>query len=772
MAEKSSQAQALMATSRATTIAAPLRQGYSPLMESYNRWATIYGTSLPRTFDTFRSGDFSPFEPILPNPIDIPEPPSGRPRPRRWQFPVGWNLPVGQPGTEGVKLANFQVLRDLSEVGSIARRAVEICKDDLVTLTWDVVPTDDAEKAMQGNPAKRADFESRKAEFMSWLMNEIDPGMYPDFQSWLNAAVEDLLVLDAMAIHIVPTIGRKNSGPLGSRIAGLELIDGSSIRPLLNTYGGKPRPPEPAYQQLMWGVPRVDLMDILNLGPDATIEDLKELNPVIESLTETVDQWSGDQLIYVMKNPRTNTPYGFGPVEQCLLPISIMQARQTWQWEFYRSGSLPQVFMDPGASVATPEEARELQEAINMLGGDLANKHQVIVTPPGAKVQAQRNEELTDAFDTLMIAEIAMSFGLMIDDFGMMPKVAMMTSPAAAKADQQGAQDRTVRRSTVPRAKLIERLFTRLLHVQFGCSDMRFSAGVTDEGESANDLDERWINRAKSSIVSIDEVRVALDLDPFGEDWSTVPLAFTAKGVTPLPTSVESANLGLANQKALPATPAAPGAEAGEATPAGTPVEKPVGKPVGKPATPTPGGTDVPSMGSNDKPATAAHAGARAAERTTAAAKRASREVRDSALRPLRQRIAGEIAQLAQGVRDKKLTAAEFTSRSNVIISEATIAAARRGAQDAAQEFSVPVPAGVDEAAIARAAKQHPYLVGLALGALGGSSMALANRAAMYGASLTGAYEQAYGTTALAALEEGSPATRGLTDATGKPSGH
>ncbi len=248
MAEKSSQAQALMATTRSTTVATPQRQGYSPLFEGYNRWATMYGSSLPRSFDTFRSGDFSPFEPILPNPIDLPEQPSGRPRPRRWQFPVGWNLPVGQPGTEGVKLANFQVLRDLADVGSIPRRAVEVCKADLLNLDWGIVPTDDAEKAMQGNPAKRKDFDSRKAELWSWFMYEIDPGLYYDFHSWLNAALEDLIVLDAMAIHILPSKG-KNSGPMGSNIGGFEIIDGSSIRPMLNTYGGKPRPPEVAYQQ-------------------------------------------------------------------------------------------------------------------------------------------------------------------------------------------------------------------------------------------------------------------------------------------------------------------------------------------------------------------------------------------------------------------------------------------------------------------------------------------------------------------------------------------
>jgi len=728
------------------------------MFEGFSRWATIYGTSLPRAFDTFRSGDFSPFEPILPNPIDIPEEPSGRPRPRRWQFPVGWNLPVGQPGTEGIKMANFQVLRDLADVGSIPRRAVEIVKHDLLNLDWDIVPTPDADKAMQGNPAKRKDFESRKAELWNWFMYEIDPGLYPTFHMWLNAAIEDLVVLDALAIHILPSKG-KNAGPLGSNIGGLELIDGSSIRPMLNTYGGRPRPPEVGYQQSYWGVPRVDLMDIINLGPDATIEDLKELNPIIESLMTTIDEWSGDQLIYTMQNPRTNTPYGFGSIEQCLLPISIMQARQTWQWEYFRSGSLPQVFLDPGDMIATPEEARELQEAINMTGGDLATRHQVLVLPPGAKTTDMKSADLTDSFDTLMIAEIAMSFGLSIDDFGMMPKVAMMTSPAAAKADQTASTDKTVRHSTIPRARIIERLFTRLVQVQFGCTDMKFSAGITAQGESANDLDTRHINRVKASIESIDEARLALDMEPFGEDWSTVPLAFTATGVTPLPTSVESANTAL-DILQKPPEPVPPALAAVNGQPAKT-------DPTAKP------NTDVPSMGNDSKPQTAAHAGAQAAEATNrATAKRRQASARDSVLEPLRQKVSEAIVQLAQKVRDKELSPAEFTSQSNAIMTSATIGAAREGAKAASVEFSVPIPSNIDAVATQRAAKQHPYLVGLAVGALGGSSMTLANRAKLYSQSLTGAYEQAYGMVAVSSMSGQSPATRGLTDASGIPSGH
>jgi len=142
----------------------------SPVLDSWNQqqgisWAAqVYSASavgLPRSYQDFRSGQFSPMEPIYPVPIDVGEEPSGRPRPRRFQFPVGFNLPVGQPGTEGLKLANFQVLRDYAEVPTIPRDCIEICSNDLINLDYDIIPTPDAQRAQQTNPAARKDFEDR-----------------------------------------------------------------------------------------------------------------------------------------------------------------------------------------------------------------------------------------------------------------------------------------------------------------------------------------------------------------------------------------------------------------------------------------------------------------------------------------------------------------------------------------------------------------------------------------------------------------------------------
>ena len=1035
-----------------------MSESQSPILDAWDRavgigWGTqVYSgaTGLPRSFDTFREGQFSPFEPIWPVPIDRGEEPSGRPRPRRWQFPVGWNLPIGQPGTEGIKLASFQVLRDYAEVPTIPRNLIELAKADIEDLSWDVIPTPSAQFAMQGNAKKRADWESRKDEVMQFF-EDPDPDNYDGFDEWLNALLEDMLVLDAVALFRHPTLGSriigKGNGPCGSDLGALEILDGcyaadtevltrrgwvafqdvdvvtdefatrdpktelfewqpatarqvvpyqgemyrfrsrtldllvtpnhrmlmrnpktgreqimradefpywgaipaqsrweapdrqvvvfgsdplaercvvcgepdvvaldrcntcwryrnrhdgadrpsglvaaarlrhgariarerpakrapgaagrqlvfsgddfaafmgmwlaegcvtktggrdaiyitqketskgfgpfrelltrvlghepiydghswyfkcaalsvylrqfghahekfvpddikemsvrqlaifweffrlgdghteasgrqtlttvsrrmagdlqeiaqkiglsasvrvdyptgdsvmadgrvirkenkrpryavrlrssvaqkpqitveqydgmvycvsvpngtlyvrrngqpawcgnSTIRPLLDDWGGRPRPPEPAYQQIVWGVPRVDLMDIINLGPNATITDLKAINPVLEELSTRGDEWSADQLLYMRQNPRSWTPYGFGPLEQAMLPASILLARQTWQFEFFRAGSLPQVFLDPGETIANAEEARQLQTAINMLGGDLAGKHQVIVVPPGSRVMPQKDADLSGQIDEWLAALLCMPFGYAISDLGLTPKISSLQSPAASMGAAQTATDRGTQHAILPRVKKLKRkVFDRVIQKLMGQEDMEWSWGVVERGETKDQLAQRNLELFKGSISTLDEARIAQEMEPLGlKGISDVPLVWSNAGAAPITSilDVQQANLeqtqAQTQQLLSPPAPAAlpPGKTktktASASTPRGprtktAPPKKQVARPI--PAKKLPAKKPVERGNS-----TPLEAGAQAAENTTNRNPQArTRKVLESELAVLRR---------------------------------------------------------------------------------------------------------------------------------------
>jgi hypothetical protein len=65
---------------------------------------------------------------------------------------------------------------------------------------------------------------------------------------WLNIALEEILVLDAWAIWPQKTVG--------GELYGLQILDGSTIKPLIDDRGMRPMPPYSSYQQILFGFPR------------------------------------------------------------------------------------------------------------------------------------------------------------------------------------------------------------------------------------------------------------------------------------------------------------------------------------------------------------------------------------------------------------------------------------------------------------------------------------------------------------------------------------
>src|ERR1035437_5813496 len=146
----------------------------------------------------------------------------------------------------------------------------------------------------------------------------------------------------------------------------------------------------PAYQQYLWGVPRSEYLAIMT---DADLEtmaaDLADAG--IDDDVEPVQEYKADQLLYLPRLPRINSPYGFGPVEQALIPLTLGMLRQNYLLDFYGEGSIPGTFVIAGTQYVTPAQQRQLQDTLNAIAGDTAWKHRIIVLPPGSKSDPQKN---------------------------------------------------------------------------------------------------------------------------------------------------------------------------------------------------------------------------------------------------------------------------------------------------------------------------------------------------------------------------------------------
>ena len=291
---------------------------------SYGTWSPNDPTSLARPPEDFTLGTFGPAEPMRPSPVD--EAPDGldRAQPRRWQYPPTWNMPK-PPGSEGLRLTSFATLRALADMSSFLRMCIDKRVEEILGLEWDIVPTVDASLAIVDD-IDRADFEYRRAQAIAFFQRP-DPE-FDTFHSWLRAALEDVFVIDALSIYIAPP-RVPGHGLFGTDLAALALIAGETIRPMLDLQGGRPQPPAVAFQQYIYGVPRVDMVDII------TDEEIDEDLGVPQS------KLRGDQMLYLPYRRRTISPYGFSHVESVLVPASIELNKQTFQKTYYTEGNVP-----------------------------------------------------------------------------------------------------------------------------------------------------------------------------------------------------------------------------------------------------------------------------------------------------------------------------------------------------------------------------------------------------------------------------------------------
>lgn len=505
-----------------------VRKAVSPAVAQYQEMVFGHnvGPALPRDPMQFLAGTFTPLTPIQPVPVNVPDwedDDGNRPGPRQREMPVGWNMPVGVPGSEGFKLASFGTLRMYADIYSVARACIQLRKNEIRGLEWDVMPTVEAERKMRGDVAAHREFAERRAKVVKFFRKP-DPD-YLSFGSYVDAVIEEMLVTDALSLYIHPT-KKKGAGPFGSDVAALEIISGSTIRPLVNTRGGRVRPPSPGYQQYLYGVPRVDLMEILQGKEDEQLKDLGKPDK----------EYRGDQLMYVPYTQRSWTPYGFPPLERTLIPTITGLRKQQFQMDFFDEGTIPGNYISPGETLGwTPNQLQIWQNQNNAIAGDPAWKHKSVALPPGSKVFPMKPIPIADQSDEVIMSQVCMGYDVEPMELGVSPKVSATQSAGAANQMAKASQDKQQRKSTKPTLSFITDIFNVLIQVIWDQEDMRFVFEGLEENEDENALVDKLVQLIQYGLSSIDEARIALGKSPWGLPITSDPVYVSpTAGMVPL----------------------------------------------------------------------------------------------------------------------------------------------------------------------------------------------------------------------------------------------
>lgn len=488
---------------------------------------------LPRDAGTF-SALFGPGAPLYTSPFNQPNPQTGQADPRRYEYSVSHNILSNE------RPIPWSTLRAAADKVDIIRLCLRTRKDEITQMEWGFGFTADAEQQLgiTTTAAKRAMRDKYSAQFakLKTFWSAPDRKNNLNWSEWLGILLEDRFVLDAATIYPVLTYG----GDLHR----LRLIDGSTIKPLLDIWGERPEPPAPAYQQWLYGFPRGEYTD-----------------------DGASDTWEGTagSLIYKPYALRNQSPYGFPEVEQALISADIYLRRQDWMRQEYTAGSLPRTMLKTDAQLAqlTPDQRRAWEVSFNdELSGSTRNRQSNFTLLP-AGFDPVSNPDVAERYkadyDEFLVKLLCAHMATQPSEIGFTPSNGL---GGAGFSDAQ--EDVTYRKSLRPTlawlVDLVNDISAKYLDMPPELT-MQF-LGMESEDEAAADAIAD--NRVKGGRSTLNEDRDRTGQPRYNFAEADMPMLMTARGVVFLEGASETEPPGVEV-----GPPQAPPATQAPATPAG-----------------------------------------------------------------------------------------------------------------------------------------------------------------------------------------------------------
>lgn len=383
-----------------------------------------------------------------------PLPPTTQPvlDPFRYQFQWSTNL-VWTPRQDRI---GYAVLRTFAELCDVVRTCIQVRKDQMCSLEWELSWRDGV-KTDEGAL-------DRALKFFQ------DPdGSGSGFEVWFRSAMEEVLVCDNLTLYRHPTRG----GQFGT----LDVIDGDTIKVLVDDFGRIPNPPNKAYRQIIYGAP--------TLGGD----------------------YSKDELYYLPKEARTKTPYGLSPIESILVTILTILNRQAFDAQYYTEGNTPPGILETAAA-STPDQLSALQKYLDLtLGGNSGTRQRIKLVPKDSKYTAIKPNDFNAPYYDLLVKIVCAAMAVPPSEIGWTNEV--------NKATGKQQENIVYRRGIKPLAAFFKTIFDRVLAQDLQIPGLEF---VFTGGEPEDKLAQAQVDKIRVSMgqISVDDLNRRDGLDPVG----------------------------------------------------------------------------------------------------------------------------------------------------------------------------------------------------------------------------------------------------------------
>ena len=507
-----------------------MRQGGLAMQQTYGN-----SVALPRA-PFSATVPFGPGMPITPGAINPIDPATGRPMPRRYEYQVAQNINITE-----TRLVPFKTLRAAADQIDILRRCIEVTKSKLTGLEWDIVLGQDASEkivAEIGGDHVRAMAQAREnftdeINRLRAFWENPDRANGLTWTDWLMIAAEEVLVIDAWAVYPQPSVG--------GDLYGFQILDGSTIKPLIDDRGMRPIPPNAAYQQILYGFPRSEF--------SANDDDPK-----------ADGEFTADDLAYMVRNRRSISVYGFSPVERALPLADIYLRRQQWLRAEYTDGVLPELMFTTDEDWGNnPDLLRAYENILNDdLAGQTEQRKRARLLPKGLSpvVNEGYGEKFKDTLDDYLITSICGHFGVQPAEIGFAPKGGL-----GGAGFEEGRAETAEALGIQPLANWISKMVTNLSYTYLGMPrELEFRLMTSKRMDNESSARKAQIE-VTSAGKTINERRSELGLPLLDTPQADMPMLVTGADIFLFSPD------GIINAKEVVSAPTLEGADATPTTP-------------------------------------------------------------------------------------------------------------------------------------------------------------------------------------------------------------
>ncbi len=416
-----------------------------------------------------QNSDPYPFKPSDPLPAFAPPAPDFQ----GWEVPIGYNLDISPDKRTG---ARHDQLRSLADSCPSMRLVIEALKKEIYGLEWEIAPRVKEEGAEYESDADVKEITAILAK----------PDGFNVFSDWANAVLEDVIVPGATALGRLRTVGGKH--------VGLRLVDAAKIVPIVTAAGIPPAPPAAAYYWYAYGVP--------------------------------YKEYTTDELIYRPFNRRSWTPYGYGPVEQTLLLMTLSTNSLLYRNKAFTEGNLPPYLLTMPSNW-TEATIREFQRFLDKrMSGNLDTRSKAVAAPDGTgavKLDAPY-ENFQYEFEEFLLR--CFSWVLGVNPQPILKQMGMGGS-------HSGFQSNSFSQGVKPFALFIKETLDPWIANDLGKPNLEFNWLIPTEQNQQLELQKQEA-MCKAGAMSINEWRRANQLPPSQLPEAELLMVLTATGYTPL----------------------------------------------------------------------------------------------------------------------------------------------------------------------------------------------------------------------------------------------